>query len=139
MQGLGLVIPDWSEPEGQLRDLIWLKEGKEMRSEVTVRKMVQAIDSTCYQPCKVERGQVGEYIHSIQRIDGGSNSKESACNVGRPRLSPGQEVTQKGMTTHDSNHLVKGMVFSVVMYGLSWTMKLSTELMLLQYGVGEDS
>lgn len=33
-------------------------------------------------PCKVERGQVGEYIHSIQRIDGGSNSKESACMWG---------------------------------------------------------
>ena len=43
------------------------------------------------------------------------------------------------MTTHDSNRLVKGMVFSVVMYGLSWTIKLSTELMLLKYGVGEDS
>ena len=34
--------------EGQLGDLIWLKEGKEMKSEVTVRKMVPAIDSTCY-------------------------------------------------------------------------------------------
>lgn len=48
MQGLRLVIPDWSESEGQLGDLIWLKEGKEMKSEVTVRKMVPAIDSTCY-------------------------------------------------------------------------------------------
>lgn len=32
MQGLGLVIPDWSEPEGQLGDLIWLKRRK--RDEV---------------------------------------------------------------------------------------------------------
>ena len=38
-------------------------------------------------------------------------------------------------------HLVKGIVFPVVMYGCeSWTIKLSTEeLMFLNYGVGEDS
>ena len=38
-------------------------------------------------------------------------------------------------------HLVKAMVFPVVMYGCeSWTIKLSTkELMLLNYGVGGDS
>ena len=36
-------------------------------------------------------------------------------------------------------HLVKAMVFPVVMYGCeSWTIKKS-ELMLLNYGVGEDS
>ena len=38
-------------------------------------------------------------------------------------------------------HLVKAMVFPVVMYGCeSWTIKLSTEeLMVLNYGVGEYS
>ena len=38
-------------------------------------------------------------------------------------------------------HLVKAMVFPVVMYGCeSWTIKLSVEeLMLLNCGVGEDS
>ena len=38
-------------------------------------------------------------------------------------------------------HLVKAMVFPVVMYGReSWTIKLSTkELMFLNCGVGEDS
>ena len=38
-------------------------------------------------------------------------------------------------------HLVKAMVFPVVMYGCeSWTIKLSAEeLMLLNCGVGEDS
>ena len=38
-------------------------------------------------------------------------------------------------------HIVKAMVFPVVMYGCeSWTIKLSTEeLMLLNCGVGEDS
>ena len=39
-------------------------------------------------------------------------------------------------------HLVKAMVFPVVMYGCeSWTIKQvsAKELMLLNYGVGEDS
>ena len=36
-------------------------------------------------------------------------------------------------------HLVKAMVFPVVMYGCeSWTVK-KEELMLLNYGIGEDS
>ena len=36
--------------------------------------------------------------------------------------------------------LVKAMVFPVVMYGCeSWTVKKAEELMLLNYGVGEDS
>ena len=37
-------------------------------------------------------------------------------------------------------HLVKAMVFPVVMYGCdSWTTKKAEELMLLNCGVGEDS
>ena len=37
-------------------------------------------------------------------------------------------------------HLVKAMVFSVVIYGCeSWTVKKAEELMLLNCGVGEDS
>ena len=37
-------------------------------------------------------------------------------------------------------HLVKAMVFPVVMCGCeSWTVKKAKELMLLNYGVGEDS
>ena len=37
-------------------------------------------------------------------------------------------------------HLVKALVFPVVMYGCeSWTTKKAEELMLLNYGVGEDS
>ena len=37
-------------------------------------------------------------------------------------------------------HLVKAMVFPMVMYGCeSWTIKSAEELMLLNCGVGEDS
>ena len=47
----------------------------------------------------------------------------------------------RNITLPTKVHLVKAMVFPVVMYGCeSWTRKLSTEeLMLLNFGVGEDS
>ena len=51
-------------------------------------------------------------------------------------------LKSRGITLPTKVHLVKAMVFSVVMYGCeSWTLKkLSTkELMLLNSGVGEDS
>ena len=48
---------------------------------------------------------------------------------------------RRNITLPTKVHLVKAMVFPVVMYGCeSWTVKLSAkELMLLNYGVGEDS
>ena len=47
----------------------------------------------------------------------------------------------RDITVSTNVHLVKAMVFPVVMYGCeSWTKELSTEeLMLLNCGVGEDS
>ena len=37
-------------------------------------------------------------------------------------------------------HLVKAVVFPVVMYGCeSWTIKKAADMMLLNWGVGEDS
>ena len=54
----------------------------------------------------------------------------------------GSILKSRDITLPAKVHLVKAMVFPVVMYGCeSWTVeKLSTEeLMLLNYGVGEDS
>ena len=50
-------------------------------------------------------------------------------------------LKSRAITLPTNVHLVKAMVFPVVMYGCeSWTIKLSTkELMLLNCGVGEDS
>ena len=50
-------------------------------------------------------------------------------------------LKSRDITLPTKVHLVKAMVFPVVMYGCeSWTVKLSAkELMLLNYGVGEDS
>ena len=56
--------------------------------------------------------------------------------------NPDSIFKSRDITLPTKVHLVKAMVFPVVMYGYeSWTMKkLSTEdLMLLSYGVGEDS
>ena len=51
-------------------------------------------------------------------------------------------LKSRGITLSTKVHLVKAMVFPVIMYGCeSWTIrKLSTEeLMFLNCGVGEDS
>ena len=50
-------------------------------------------------------------------------------------------LKSRDITLSTKVHLVKAMVFPVVMYGREiWTIKLSTkELMLLNCGVGEDS
>ena len=50
-------------------------------------------------------------------------------------------LKSRDITLSTKVHLVKAMVFPVVMYGCeNWIVKLSTEeLMLLNCGVGEDS
>ena len=50
-------------------------------------------------------------------------------------------LKSRDITLSTKVHLVKAMVFPVVIYGCeSWTIKLSTEeLMLFNCGVGEDS
>ena len=50
-------------------------------------------------------------------------------------------LKSRDITLLTKAHLVKAMVFPVVMYGCeSWTTKLSTrELMLLNYGAEKDS
>ena len=51
-------------------------------------------------------------------------------------------LKSRDITLPPKVHLVKAMVFPVVMYGCeSWTIKKaeSEELMLLNYGIGEDS
>ena len=51
-------------------------------------------------------------------------------------------LKSRGITLVAKVHLLKAMVFPVVMYGCeSWTIRQlsAEELMLLNYGVGEDS
>ena len=56
--------------------------------------------------------------------------------------NPDSILKSRDITLPTKVHLVKAMVFPVVMYGCeSWTMKKAEgeELMLLNCGVGEDS
>ena len=49
-------------------------------------------------------------------------------------------LKNRGITLPTKVHIVKAKVFPVVMYGCeSWTIKKAEELMLLSYGVGDDS
>ena len=49
-------------------------------------------------------------------------------------------LRSRDITLPTKVHLVKAMVFPVVMYGCdSWIIKKAEELMLLNCGVGEDS
>ena len=49
-------------------------------------------------------------------------------------------LKSRDITLPTKVHLVKAMVFLVVMYGCeSWTIKKAKELMLLNCGIGEDS
>ena len=51
---------------------------------------------------------------------------------------PRQHIKKQRHYFADKVHLVKAMVFPVVMYGCeSWTIKKAQELMLLNCGVGE--
>ena len=86
-----------------------------------------------------------DFIFLGSKITAGSDCNHEI----KKRLFLGREVMtnldgilkSRNVTLPTKVLLVKAMVFPVVMYGYeSWTRKLSSEeLMLLNYGVGEDS
>ena len=75
--------------------------------------------------------------------DGDCNHEIKRCLLlGRKVMTNLDSILKsRDITLPTKVHLVKAMLFPVVMYGCeSWTIKLSTEeLMLLNCGIGEDS
>ena len=75
----------------------------------------------------------GDYSHEIKRC----------LLLGRKAMTNLDSILKsRHVTLPTKIHIVKAMVFPVVMYGCeSWTIKKAEhrELMLLNYGVGEDS
>ena len=73
----------------------------------------------------------GDYSHEIKRH----------LLLGRKVMTNLDSIFKsRDITLPAKVHLVKAMVFPVVMYGCeSWTMLSAEELMLLNCGVGEDS
>ena len=88
---------------------------------------------------------VGNFILGGSKItaDGDCSHETKICLLlGRKVMTNLDSILKsKDITLPTKVHLVKAMVFPVVMYGCeSWTIKLSAEeLMLLNCGVGEDS
>ena len=78
---------------------------------------------------------------SLQMVTAAMKLKD-ACSLEEAMTNLDSMLKSKDITSPTKVHLVKAMVFPVVMYGCeSWTIKkVSTEeLMVLNYGVGEDS
>ena len=92
---------------------------------------------------KVETEADFIFLGSKITMDGDCSPEIKRClPLGRKAMTNLVSIlTSRDITLPTKVHLVKGIIFPVVMYGCeSWTIKLSTEkLMLLNYGVGEDS
>ena len=89
---------------------------------------------------------VSDFVFLVSKItaDGDCSHEIKRCLLlGRKVMTNlGSILKSKGITLSTKVHLVKAMVFPVVMYGCeSWTIKKveTKELMLLSCGVGEDS
>ena len=95
--------------------------------------------------CKRKNGTVRDFIFGGSKItaDGDNSHEIKRCLLlGRKAMTNlGSRLKSRDIILLTKFHLVKAMVFPVVIYGCeSWTIKPSTkELMLLNCGVGEDS
>ena len=83
------------------------------------------------------------YFLGLQNADHDCSHEIKRCLLlGRKAMTNLDSILKsRDITLPTKVHLVKAMIFPVVMYGCeSWTIKLSAkELMLLNCGVGEDS
>ena len=82
------------------------------------------------------------FLGSKITADGCSHEMKRCLLLGRKAMTNLDSILKsRDITLPTKVHLVKAMVFPVVMYGCDgWSIKLSTEeLMLLNCGVGQDS
>ena len=79
--------------------------------------------------------------NSLQMVIAAMKLKD-ACSLGKALINLDSILKSRDITLSTKVHLVKAMVFPVVMYGCeSWTIKKAEhrKLMFLYCGVGEDS
>ena len=78
---------------------------------------------------------------SLQMVTAAMKLKDAYSLEGKVMTNLDSILKSRDITLPTKVHLVKAMVFPVVIYGCeSWTIELSAkELMLLNCGVGEDS
>ena len=138
-----------AESEEELKSL--LMKVKEESEKVGLKLNIQKTKIMASDPitsCQID----GETVETVSDfILGGSKiTADYDCSheikrrllLGRKAMTNLDSILKnRDITLPTKVCLVKAMVFPVVMYGCeSWTIKLSTEeLMLLNYGVGEDS
>ena len=138
-----------AEREEELKSLlIIVKEECEkagLKLNIQKTKIMASSPITAWQIDGETMETLTDFIFLGSKITAGSYCNHEI----KRRLFLGREVMtnldgilkSRDMTLPTKVLLVKAMVFPVVMYGYeSWTRKLSSEeLMLLNYGVGEDS
>ena len=82
------------------------------------------------------------FLESKITADGDCSHEIKRCLLlGRKAMTnPDSILKSRGITLPANVHLVKAMVFPVVMYECEhWTIKSTEELMILNCGAGEDS
>ena len=139
-----------AESEGELKTL--LMKVKEASEKVGLKLNTQKTKIMAAGPissCQIDgetMETVADFIFWGSKItaDGDCSHEIKRCLLlGRKLMTKLDSIFKsRDITLPTKVHLVKAIVFPVVMYGCeSWTIKkLSTEeLMLLNYGVGEDS
>ena len=137
-----------AESEEELKSLLMkVKESEKVGLKLNIQKMKIMASSP------ITSGQIdGETVETVADFiflgskitaDGDFSHEIKSCLLlGRKAMTNLDSIFKsRDITLPTKVHLVKAMVFPVVMYGCeSWTIKLSSEeLMLLNCGVGEDS
>ena len=136
-----------AESEEELKNL--LMKVKEESEKVGLKLNIQKTNIMASSPItswQIDGETVKGFIFLSSKItaDGVSTHEIKRCLfLGRKAMTNLDSILKRrGTTLPTKVHLVKAMVFPVVMYGCeSWTIKKlsAKELMLLNCGVGEDS
>ena len=137
-----------AESEEELKSLLMkVKEESEkvgLKLNIQKTKIMASSLITSWQIDGETMETVSDFIFLGSKItaDGDCSHKIKRCLLlGRKVMTNLESILKnRDITLSTKVHLVKAMVFPVVMYGCeSWTRGLSAELMLLNCGVGEDS
>ena len=134
-----------AESEEELKSLLMKVESEKVGLKLNIQK-TKIMASGPITSWQIDGETVSDFIFLSSKItvDGDCNHEIKRCLLlGRKVMTNLDSIFKcRDITLPTKVHLVKAMVFPVVMYGYeSWTIRrLSTkELMLLNCGVGEDS
>ena len=134
-----------AESEEELKNLLMKEESEKVGLKLNIQKtkIMASGPLTSWQIDGETVETMADFILGVSKI-----TADGDCSLEiKGRLLLGSKVLtnldsilkSRNITLSAKVHLVKAMVFPVVMYGCeSWTIKSAEELMLLNCGVGED-